>query len=171
MFAMTTLPHRARLFTAAFVASLIVAAGALPLAAQDAEPDIERAEALEARAASMLENLERPNRAAGLYRQAAGIRGDSDAMKVENLRMASRLGYYAGRQRRAMQDAAAAAHLALRQGDVISASHAYLDAAWIAVEIGEPQRAEHFVREARILTASPLLAEAEREAIRARIVG
>lgn len=152
-------------------ASMVLAAGALPLSAQDAVlSDNERALALEAQAEHYLEEASRADRAADLYQRAAELRSDADPRKVENLQMAARLSFHAGEGRRAMEMQAAAALLATRQGDVIQASHAWLDAAWVAAEVGEPQRAKEYMVEARLLATSPLLAESDRNAIRARIV-
>ena len=157
--------------TAALALSMILAAGVIPLAAQDAAPEAEeRALALKAQAEGYLEAPNRVERAADLYRRAAELRSDADPRKVENLQMAARLSFYAGKGEKALADQAAAAMLATRQGDVIRAGHAWLDAAWVAVEIGKAERAEEYTAEARLLTTSPLLAESDRSAIHARIV-
>lgn len=140
-----------------------------PVLAQQDGVDLERAEALEARAEAMSLEEGRYARAAGLFRRAASFRDDADPQKVENLMNAARFSHYAGRNARALEDAQQAARLAQRQGDVVRAGHAYLDAAWLAAKSGERERMQDFVQEALLLAQSPLLAQSDRSAILRRV--
>lgn len=134
-----------------------------------ADPDLERARALEAEARGLSDQMKRRARAARLYRQAADLRPAHDPKKVENLRHASRMNFYAGRTDAAIRDAHDASQVALRQGDLVEAAHAYLDAAWLAAREGQAERAEQWVEEARLLSTSPLLAQGQQEEIRTRM--
>jgi hypothetical protein len=129
----------------------------------------ERAAELEAQAWEMRDQINQRKQAARLYRQAAELRHDSDPMKVQSLRNASRMNFYAGRTNRALGDAAEAAQLALRQGDVVAAAHVHLDAAWLALEMGDSVSAEQHLADARLLAASPLLAQAQRADLMIRL--
>jgi hypothetical protein len=142
-----------------------------PRVAQEAAstPDVERAEALEAEARALGDQMNRRARAARLYRQAAELRPADDPQKVTSLRHASRMNYYAGRMDSAIRDSHDASQVALRQGDLVEAAHAYLDAAWLAAREGKAERAEQWVEEARLLATSPLLAQAQQDEIRTRM--
>lgn len=134
-----------------------------------AGPDIERALKLEAQAMAYLDKPDKNGAMASLLERAAEYREDADPHKVENLRNASRLHYYAGNLRRAENAAQRAAGLALRQGDVVEASHAYLDAALLASEQGNAERAHKWVDEVRMLAQSPLLDAESRAQIESRM--
>lgn len=134
-------------------------------------PNTEEAERLEARAEALKDRVDRRARAAQLYRQAADLRPADDPRRVTNLRHAARMNFYAGRVEAAIRDAHDASQAALRQGDLMEAAHAYLDAAWLAAGEGQVERAEGWVEEARILATSPLLAEAQQEEILSRMRG
>lgn len=155
---------------AASAALLLAPAPAIGAMVQ-AEPDVEKAEKLEARAEALMDDTREWKKAATLLRKAADYREDGDARKVTNFVGAARLAYYGGDVSRAQEDMASAAQLALRQGDVVQASHAYLDAAWLADEARDSKRARHFLDEARLLVNSPLMAQADRAGILNRIEG
>jgi hypothetical protein len=140
-----------------------------PIEVAAPNPEIEQAIELEARAWSMREMVDQRAQAARLYREAADLRPASDPAKVESLRNAALMNYYAGRLDRATRDATDAAHAALRQGDVAQAAHAYVDAAWMAAQDGNTNRAAELVEEARLLANSPLLPQAERSHLLARV--
>lgn len=129
----------------------------------------ERAAELEARAWEMRDQVNQRKRSARLFRQAADLRDDSDPMKVQSLRDASHMNFYAGRTSQALSDAAEAAQLALRQGDVVAAAHVHTDAAWLALEMGDRVTAEQHLADARLLAASPLLAQAQRADLMIRL--
>ncbi|MFW6206603.1 MAG: hypothetical protein ACOC5J_01580 [Gemmatimonadota bacterium] len=134
-------------------------------------PDVERARTLEAEAHAELarEDVTRWKSAADLFREAASYREDADAEKVDDLRMAARLAFYARREQQATDDAEAAARLALRRGDLLTAAHGYLDAAWMAAEANQPNRSRELIGEARLLAQSPLLAQSVRSDLLGRI--
>ena len=165
-------------------AALLAMATAVPLQAQAPDQstqatatdssapyaeDLMKATELEARAWALRDLMDERETAARLYRQAADLRPDHDPQKVQNLRQASRMSHYAGRSDRAVRDAETAARAALRQGDVIEAGQAYVDAAWLSAQIGDRSRTEEFLKEARLLAASPLLAQEERQNLLRRI--
>jgi tetratricopeptide (TPR) repeat protein len=131
--------------------------------------EVEEAAALEARAWALRDLMDERHEAARLYRKAAELRPDHDPQKVQNLREAARMSHYAGRSDRAIRDAEAAATAALRQGDVIEAGQAYVDAAWLAAQTGDRDRTEALLQEARLLASSPLLAQEERQDLLRRI--
>jgi hypothetical protein len=131
--------------------------------------DLARALELEARAWGLRNQMNRRGQASRLLREAAELRPADDPVRVSNLREASRMSFHAGNLGQAATDAGDAARAALRQGDVLQAAHAYLDAAWMAVEAGDPARALASAEEAMILTASPLLSDEDREGIMGRV--
>lgn len=150
-------------------AALLLAPAPATGAMVQAEPDVEKAEKLEALAEALMDDTREWKKAANLLREAATYREDADARKVTNFIGAARLAHYGGDVNRARKDMASAAQLALRQGDVLQASHSYLDAAWLAKQARDPERAKHFLEEARLLANSPLLAQADRLGILNRI--
>lgn len=151
------------------VAGVLLFTAPSSAAAQQDGSDPDRAGVLEARAETLGTDEAQFARAAGLFRRAANLRDDADPRKVENLLNAARFSHYAGRSARAIDDAATAARVALRQGDVVRAGHAYLDAAWLARESGKSQQMNSFIQEALLLSNSPLLARADRSGLLMRI--
>lgn len=135
----------------------------------DPDPDVRRAQELEARAWSYRHLVEERERAAALYREAAELRPADDPMKARNLRDAARMAHYAGDDRQALADAEAAARAALRRGDLMTAGEAYLDAAWLAARRGDAERTERFLDDTRLLATSPHLCREERERLLSRI--
>ncbi len=131
--------------------------------------DIARAMELEARAWAMRDLMDQYRTAARLYREAAALRPDYDRQKVKNLRQASRMSFYSDRIAEASRDAEVAARVALRQGDVLTAADAYVDAAWLAARVGDAARFDEMVEEATLLAGSPLLAELQRERLLRRL--
>lgn len=134
-----------------------------------ADGSLARAMEFEARAAALVESGGNLARAAGLYRRAAELRPDSDPEKVMNLIQAARLNHHAGRNDRGAADAAEAARVAHRQGDLVRAAHAYLDAAIMRAHSGDAEGAHRMMEEAILLSEAPLLPEAERTRIRNRV--
>lgn len=164
--------RRSALFLGLLAAATLLVAP-LPAAGtlQESNTDVDKARALETRAEGLLaqEDVSQWNKAADLFRQAAAHREEADGKKVADLRMASRLSAYVGRPLQAVDDAEAAARLALRQGDLVQAGHAYVDAAWLAADARQPQRSKQLVHEARLLANSPLLAQSVRTELLGRI--
>jgi hypothetical protein len=159
--------------TGGFRFALLLASAALFLPpgasgqAQAFDPD--RAATLEAEARALHDLPPRWNDAARLYREAAELREDDDEVKVHNLRMATRMAHYAGRQREALENAEAAGRLALRRGELVEAGQALADAAYLAHVTGNRDRAHALSEEVRLLAGSPLLAAADREHLLRRI--
>ena len=126
-------------------------------------------EALEAKAKQLYETPKKYGEAVKLYVRAADMRTPGDPMRVTNLVMASRLSFYTGKKTRAadlMERAADEAHAA---GDVVRAANAYIDASFLAQAAGNDVKVMELVSKAQLLTASPLLATSDREAILRRI--
>jgi hypothetical protein len=128
-----------------------------------------RAERLKEAAQALYEQPQRLHRAAELHEQEAALRSAVDPLQVEALDRAARLYAYAGEAERAQLLMARAARHALRRGDVARAAHAYVDAAFIALRMRDLRLAQEMTREADLLALSPLLPEAERQAIVKRI--
>lgn len=126
-------------------------------------------EELETQAQKLFESPKKYNDAVKLYVRAAEMRAPGDPVRITDLVMASRLSFYAGKEHRAaelMERAADEAHAA---GDVVRAANAYIDASFLAREAGLELKVFELVKKAQLLTASPLLAKSDKEAILARI--
>ena len=112
------------------VAALLAVGSASALGAQtEAETPVAEIEALEARAADYLVDVDRWNRAASLYRRAAELRAPSDPVAVDNLVRAAQLSFYKGDRSQATRDFGDAGRRALAFGDVLKAANAFADAA------------------------------------------
>lgn len=131
-------------------------------------PEVQ-AEQMERQAAQMLDDIDNVKKAAKLYRNAAELRG-SHPDAVHSLVMAGTLAFYHGDERQSVRDLTKAGDTALEWGDVVAAAKAFLDAAWVANKDGEGQTAIDLVHRAQRLSQSPLIAQAERREIEARIV-
>lgn len=152
------------------LSSAVGVAGQEVLAMRTATPPMNlRAERLREAAEALYERPERLHRAAELHEQEAAARSMDDPRLVEALDRAARLYTYAGDVERGQMLMARAAKQALRCGDVARAAHAYVDAAFIALRMRDLRLANNMTREADLLLLSPLLADAERQAIMARI--
>lgn len=152
------------------IAAGLLALTAAPAAAQKDGP--EGPEALEARALE-LEGFgpTRYAEAASLYRKAADLRTGGDPRAVNNLLKSGKLYFYAGKRDRAVADLVKAADMALAYGDVLSAATGYLDAGWVANEIGDGARAYELAVKGARLSQSPLIEAAQRQALAARVEG
>jgi hypothetical protein len=107
--------------------------------------------------------------AAALHRRSAELRGAEDPLGFRCLKEAAALAYATGDRSRARSDLATAAGHALTRGDLRAAALAYLDAAWIAQEQGNPRQVWEYGHRAEMLADSPFLGSADRGAIRQRI--
>lgn len=107
--------------------------------------------------------------AARLYRRAAELFGNHPEA-AEAWAWAGRLSFYQGDEQ-AVSDLRHAAESALRYGDVKQAAHSFLDAAWAAHRHSMNAEALDLARRATDLTRSPLLTDADREAIEGRVEG
>lgn len=107
--------------------------------------------------------------AARLHRRSAELRAPDDALGFRCLSEAAALTYASNDRTGARNDMANAARQALTRGDLRASALAYLDAAWIAQEQNDSRQVWELGHRAEMLAASPLLAEADREAILQRI--
>jgi hypothetical protein len=124
---------------------------------------------LEARAEALFAAPKKYGQAVKLYVQAADLREPGDPQRVTDLVMASRLAFYDGKKGRASDLMVRAADEALAAGDIVNAAHAYIDASFLAQEMGNGAVVVELVKKAQLLTASPLIARTDRTAILARI--
>jgi hypothetical protein len=108
-------------------------------------------------------------RAAGLYIDAAELRGSADPRSADNLRLAGYLQYYRGRAKAAVVSLTQAGDAFLALGDVGRAAEAFIDAAWVADEANMPAEARELSERGRLLTQSPHLAAEERTALVRRL--
>ena len=129
-----------------------------------------RAGELHAKGASIAQDLSKLRKAAHLHEQSASLRELSDPQAFACLHEAALLRYYGGQRSAAAALMERAARMAADQGDVISASRAFSDAAIMAYELKQGPRAWNLAVHAEALTASPLLTDAQREALRLRNV-
>ena len=127
------------------------------------------ADELHLEAIALYEVPERWDEAARLHQQAAEKLPPNDARRFAAYDRAARLYFYAGEYdeaRRAMEEAAG---IAVATGDLVTAAHAYIDAAFITLWEGRSGAQGQLTREAERLSASELVEAAEREEILARI--
>jgi hypothetical protein len=108
-------------------------------------------------------------RAAGIYRRAAELRGSADPKSADNLRLAGYLQYYRGRAKAAVVSLTQSGEAFLALGDVGRAAQAFIDAAWVADEANMPAEARVLSERGRLLTQSPLLTAEERTALVRRL--
>jgi hypothetical protein len=155
----------------AFVATQPTASVAqAPTGQLASEEAFERAQRLEADAWGIL-NCQPVNyrKAARLFQQAAASRAFDDRRALENLRMAGLLAYYGKDLRRSRSIMAERAERALRLGEVHEAADAYIDAAFLAVELRDGPAAVGYAENARLLADSPLLSVAQRDNLSHRL--
>jgi hypothetical protein len=155
--------------TVLLAAPTSVEAQIYPLMLSVEEPTDTRALQMEAEAIRLETERDRWDDAADLYRQAARLRDAGTLETARNYVKAGRLAYYAGEHRTAMFDLRNAGENAVAAGDVVTAARAYLDAAWIAVDLEEGELARDLTLRASRLTASPLLSQEDREYFQARV--
>jgi hypothetical protein len=160
------------------VAVLALGLGALGGAAQEpirtllpqvAELPNLKADALRRQAELLYERPRSYRRAAALHEKEAQLRSVNDTERVNALAQSARLYAYVGDlgQARALMERAARS--ALQRGDVMRAAHALLDAAFLAIGDRDLNSGYALARQAGLLSQSPLLSEAERNAIVRRI--
>ena len=126
---------------------------------------------LHQQAMDLYEIPERWGEAADLHREAAENLPKNDAGQFFGYSRAALLYFYAGElpeARRSMEDAA---EVAEATGDVLTAAHAYVDAAFIAIAEDYDGMEREFVADARSVAASEVLTESERESVLIRIEG
>ena len=126
---------------------------------------------LHQQAIDLYEIPERWGEAADLHREAAENLPRNDAGQFFGYSRAALLYFYAGElpeARRSMEDAA---EVAEATGDALTAAHAYVDAAFIAIAEDFDGMEREFVADARSVAASEVLTESERESVEIRIEG
>jgi hypothetical protein len=125
-----------RVFAGAAAVTLLAIPGALQgqqlVSAAMEGVDLDKAEALEAQALSLLGDPGEWDEAASLLRQAAALRPVADGKAAENLVVAGRLAYFDGDPLAAIVDLEGAATRASISGQPNIAVDAFLDAAWVA---------------------------------------
>lgn len=151
----------------------ILVAGVLAVSPATAQSDdyqlrLEQASSLEALADEAARDLQTFDEAARLYRKAAEVRGHSPE-SVQNRILAAHLDYYLGDHSDAADGLADAAETAMSWDDVRTAAHAFLDAAWVALEDGRNRLARRLALEADRLSHSPLMARTDRQLVQSRI--
>ena len=131
---------------------------------------IARADSLYSKAERMEVSSRRDfRRVAQLHEESATLRSVEDAKRAASLQIAAVHRYGGGDRRRAAADMELAAQEAAARGDVVNAANAYIDAAMIAAELRQRDRAVKLVRAAQLLTESPLLSDAQRLQLRTRL--
>lgn len=156
---------------------LAVAAAPVAASAQQKLPpvrvtaSVEHADGLMLRAESLSTKLTHFKQAADLFEQSAEIRMAADPRAVTCLRSAAMLRYNTGNKRKGLGLMEKAADRAIRLGDVISAANAYIDAAVIAAELRQGDRARELGERAVLLAKSPLLSDDQRGALEYRMAG
>jgi hypothetical protein len=130
-----------------------------------------RADRLEAEAAALPTHVSAYKKAARLYEQAAEARGFGDPRAATCLRSAAYLRYYSGDRASSVGLLERAADQSAATGDVVSAANAFVDAAIVAAELKQGERALALGRRGEMLMNSPLLDESQRSALRSRVVG
>ena len=129
------------------------------------------ADGLALRAESLATVLTSFKEAADLFERSADARTASDPRAVSCLRSAATLRYNSGNKRKGLGLMEKAADRAIRLGDVVTAANSYIDAAVIAAELKQGDRARELGERAPLLTKSPLLSEEQRGALMYRMNG
>ena len=153
----------------------VVTALALPAAARGQQPldpiqvsvRATEAEKLEARANAYLESGAWRNlgKAAGLREKAASLRAAEDPRGFTSLQMAALLRHALKQRPAAIGLMQRAAEQAMARGDVFNAATAYVNVAFIALEMRDGELAKRSVEKSSLLMHSPLLDATQREAL------
>lgn len=109
--------------------------------------------------------------AGALHEQAARELPKNDAAAYFGFQRAAVLYFHADETARARKAMEKAADVAEATGDIVTAAHAWIDAAFLAVAEGYSGKKREYVRAVRELVASELLTNADRERIIARVDG
>jgi hypothetical protein len=162
--------------TLLLTASAALAVFALPVAARAQMQEIrvtdtrEQAEKLEAEALTYEKNdWSNLKKAAGLREKAAELRSADDPQGTVSLYWAARDRYYSGDARGARVLMEETATRALAMGDVLNAVTAFTEAAYISADLKDGERMRAMAAKARLLSASPMLTDAQREQVRQRL--
>ncbi len=130
---------------------------------------LSEADELHLEAVALYETPERWTEAARLHEQAAGELAPKDARAFAAYDRAARLYFYAGDYADARRNMERAANVAVATGDVVTAAHAYIDAAFITLWEGRSGKEGELTRRAELLSGSDLVGGAERDEILVRI--
>jgi hypothetical protein len=170
--------HTTHSLRRAFLALVAISMFSTPALAEQPDRDGTRADALFQQAVAMehetsMSFTRHLRRMARLYVQSAELREDSDPLKVESLQRAGTL-LMSLDAHRSCRLLGRAAELALTHGDVVRATHLYIDGAWIIANNRSSSEADRrmgrrFVEQARLLAAGPKVSAQERAAILGRI--
>jgi len=133
--------------------------------------DAVRAEALRDRARALLRagRTSHWSRAAGLLERAAALSEPCSTETIRSLRLAGRLHYAVGDLRRSREALRRAARHSLATGRVAEAGHMLLDAAQVALDMGERESAREALERVELLVLSPDVTPRQRERVLARI--
>jgi tetratricopeptide (TPR) repeat protein len=130
---------------------------------------LSEADELHLQAIALYEYPERWLEAARLHERAASKLPEKDARSFAAYDRAARLYFYAGDYMDARKDMEKAANVALATGDVVTAAHAYIDAAFITLWEGPSGKLGELTRKAELLSQSDLVDDEDRDEIRSRI--
>jgi hypothetical protein len=157
---------------------VILAAGvlALPAAARAQQPlapvhvsdAMTKADRLDARAAAYMQSgsLRDLGKAAGLREKAASLRALEDPRGFTGLEAAAFMRHALKQRPAALSLMQRAAEQAMARGDVFNAATAYVNTAFIAVELRDVDLARRSVERSTLLMHSPLLSVQQRDALR-----
>jgi hypothetical protein len=169
----TTLSLRSLLLSVVATSAFAVTA-----VAEQPDPDSMRADVLFKQAVAMEKQSSTSftrhlRRTARLYLESAELRDDSDPLKSQSLHRAGSL-LVASDLGRSCRLMGRAAELALARGDVLRATHQFLDAAWVVSHAPSKTNADrriarNYLEQARLLAESPVLSVQERAGIQKRI--
>lgn len=126
---------------------------------------------LHSRAMELYEQPQRWEEAGELHEQAAKLLPNNAADGYFGFQRAAVLYFHAGEIARSRKAMERAAEIADATGDLLTAAHSWVDAAFLAVAEGYAGKKREFVRTARAMADSELLTDADREAILSRIDG
>lgn len=129
------------------------------------------AERLDARAALLESSNARRDwgRAAGLREKAAGLRSAADPLAFKSLQTAALIRHALNQRTDALHLMRRAADQALARGDVFNAAAAYANAAFLAAELRDADRAQASMEQSLLLAQSPLLTAPQREWLLQRV--
>jgi hypothetical protein len=130
--------------------------------------NIPRAEALEAQAMALFSSTSF-GKIGRLYDQAARLRPDDDPKRVHDLRSSGHMYQRAHKLSASLRNLTQAAETALQYGDLVTAAHVFVDAAWVAREQKDMEAANRLVQKAECLSRSPLISLADARGIRTRL--
>jgi hypothetical protein len=130
--------------------------------------NIPRAEALEAQAVALYSTLDY-GKVARLYDQAARLRPVDDPRRVYDLRTSGVMYQLVHKLSASRRNLTLAAETALQYGDLVTAGHTFVDAAWVAREQQDIAGAIRLMQKTECLSRSPLISLADARALRARI--